>query len=456
MSPIPLPKSYSRQAAPYRDTSKIVKVQRRLRDYGTGAWHGGDPACPHPLGRTRRADGIACPACQARWVDPQYGLETTLDNYLDHLVAVFDQARRILTPTGTCWVNLGDSYSAGNKLAYDTTSGITGSRQLPDNRRAAPLPPKNLLGVPWRAAFAIQASGWILRNAVVWSKTNPMPESVRDRLSATYELLFLFTRSPKYFFDLDPIRIPLARPDAADGTRVIGGIHKGRAGGVGATGRRRGASIYGVAAGKHAAHLGAGAGSGNLRPVGHAHTATHAAGRNPGDVWRIATRPYHGSHVAPFPLDLPLRTITAGCPPRRSRPRPVLRGRHHRIGRGAARAAVRRHRRQRRVPRRDADPARSAPARHRNRAGVGMSASLRTVPVTFAQARQFVADWHRHHRPPRGHKFSIGVADGEVLVGVAIVGRPVARHLDDGLTLPATPDIRTCGIGRRSFLAYIA
>jgi hypothetical protein len=67
-----------------------------------------------------------------------------------------------------------------------------------------------------------------------------------------------------------------------------------------------------------------------------------------------------------------------------------------------------------------------------------MSASLRTVPVTFAQAQQFVADWHRHHRPPRGHKFSIGVADGEVLVGVAIVGRPVARHLDDGLTLEVT------------------
>lgn len=73
--------------------------------------------------------------------------------------------------------------------------------------------------------------------------------------------------------------------------------------------------------------------------------------------------------------------------------------------------------------------------------------SLRTVPVTFAQAQQFVAAWHRNHRPPRGHKFSIGVADtDDVLVGVAIVGRPVARHLDDGLTLRATPDIRTCGI----------
>jgi DNA modification methylase len=283
-----------------------------LRDYGTGAWHGGDPACQHRLGRTRRTDQVTCPACQARWVDPQYGLEGSLDDYLDHLVAVFDQARRVLAPTGTCWVNLGDSYSAGTRLAYDTTGGITGSRQLPQGRRPAPLPAKNLLGVPWRAAFAIQSSGWILRNAVVWAKSNPMPESVRDRLSATYELLFLFAKSPRYFFDLDPIRIPLAWPGAADGTRVIGGIHKGRTAGVDATRRRRGSSGYG--ANKHAGELAAGAGSGNLRPVGHAHTAAHPGGRNPGDVWRLATRPYRGAHVAPFPVDLPLRAIAAGCP----------------------------------------------------------------------------------------------------------------------------------------------
>lgn len=284
-----------------------------LRDYGTGAWHGGDPGCPHRLGATRRADGVTCPACQARWIDPQYGLEASLDDYLDHMVAVFDQARRVLAPTGTCWVNLGDSYSAGTRLAYDTTGGVAGNRRLPAGRRPAPLPAKNLIGVPWRAAFALQASGWTLRNAVVWAKSNPMPESVRDRLSATYELLFLFTKSPKYFFDLDPIRIPLARPDAVDGTRVIGGCHKGRTGGVDATRRRRGTSRYG-ATGKHAGELAAGAGSGNLRPVGHAHTAAHPAGRNPGDVWRIATRPYRGAHVAPFPLDLPLRAIAAGCP----------------------------------------------------------------------------------------------------------------------------------------------
>jgi len=134
-----------------------------------------------------------------------------------------------------------------------------------------------------------------------------MPESVRDRLSTTYELLFLLTKSRSYYFDLDPIRIPLARPEAADGTRIIGGASKGRTGG---------ADAYGL--GKYsAAEVGAEprAGRGNLVPLGHAHTAAHPKGRNPGDVWRIATRPYRGSHVAPFPVDLPLRAITAGCPP---------------------------------------------------------------------------------------------------------------------------------------------
>lgn len=268
-----------------------------LRDYGTGAWHDGDPACTHPLGRAHRTDGVTCPACQARWVDPQYGLEINLDDYLDHLVAVFDQARRVLTPTGTCWINLGDSYSAGTRLAYDTTGGINGYRSLPAGRRPAPLPAKNLIGVPWRTAFALQSTGWILRNAVIWSKSNPMPESVRDRLSVTYELLFLFTRQQRYYFNLDPIRIPLARPDA-DGTQ-----------------RRRGTSRYGATTNKHTGSVQAGAGRGNLRALGHAHTAAHPAGRNPGDVWRIATRPYRGAHVAPFPLDLPLRAIAAGCPP---------------------------------------------------------------------------------------------------------------------------------------------
>jgi hypothetical protein len=153
----------------------------------------------------------------------------------------------------------------------------------------------------------------------VWAKTNPMPESVTDRLSATYELVFLLTRSPRYFFDLDPIRVPLKHPDAADGSRVFGGVHKGRTGGVDATARRRGGGAYGQpAAGKYLpdrtdarmrAHRG------NLAVTGSAHTAAHRRGRNPGDVWMLPTRPYKGAHTAPFPVDIPLQAIAAGSPP---------------------------------------------------------------------------------------------------------------------------------------------
>jgi DNA modification methylase len=285
-----------------------------LRDYGTGAWHGGDPACPHPLRAERRTDGVRCPGCSATWIDPQYGLEPTVQGYVDHLADVFDEARRVLDPAGTLWLNLGDSYTGGARRAHNTDSGTTASRGLSTARNGSPLPAKNLIGVPWRVAFALQARGWRLCNAIIWAKTNPMPESMGDRLSTTYELLFLLTRSHSYYFNLDPIRIPLIRPEAVDGTRIIGGARKGRTGGLGATARRRGASAYGAKYSPDAVGVEPRAGRGNLVPLGHAHTAAHPRGRNPGDVWRIATRPYRGSHVAPFPIDLPLRAIAAGCP----------------------------------------------------------------------------------------------------------------------------------------------
>jgi len=119
--------------------------------------------------------------------------------------------------------------------------------------------------------------------------------------------------------DLDPIRLPLKRPEAADGTRVFGGSNKGRIGGVDATARRRGGHTYGgTSRGKYqpeATDPRMRAHRGNLAVTGQEHTAAHPRGRNPGDVWRIATRPYKGAHVAPFPVDLPLRAIAAGCPP---------------------------------------------------------------------------------------------------------------------------------------------
>jgi len=281
------------------------------RDYATGSWQGGEPTCPHP---PPRPDGT-CPSCGAAYTDPQYGLETTVDEYVTRLVAVFDQLRRVLTPNGTCWLNLGDSYSSGARTDYDTRSGLTGRRGLPRQRRTVALPAKQLIGVPWRVAFALQTAGWWLRQTVIWHKPNAMPESVTDRPFANYKHLFLLTKSPRYFFDLDPIRIPLAHPDAGDGTRVFGGRRKAGHGAVGGSARRRG-NTYRTP--KYVAdpadHVGRGS-RGNLVANGAAHTAAHPRGRNPGSVWSIPTRPNRLAHFAAFPIDLPLRAIAAGCPP---------------------------------------------------------------------------------------------------------------------------------------------
>ncbi|MGW7538604.1 DNA methyltransferase [Amycolatopsis sp. NPDC054798] len=120
-------------------------------------------------------------------------------------------------------------------------------RQAGGSARTRSLPRKNLVGIPWRVAFALQADGWILRNAIGWHKPNAMPESVRDRLSNRYEMVFLLTKQQKYFFDLDLdlIREPLARPEAVGEGLVIGGANKGGHGGIDASARRRGHSVYG-------------------------------------------------------------------------------------------------------------------------------------------------------------------------------------------------------------------
>ncbi len=229
-------------------------------------------------------------------IDGQIGAEPTPAEYVAALVAVFSEARRVLASDGTCWLNLGDSYAADNpggyRQGYDLRSGgrPKGSGRNRAGTRAPGFTPKNLLGMPWRVAFALQDDGWILRNAIVWHKPNAMPESVTDRLSTRYELLFLFSKSRRYWFDLDPIREPLKFPDAADGSRVFGGVNKSAALLTGSSARRTGA-VYGKAAG------------------------TKPNGRNPGDVWSINTAQFPSAHFAAFPPELPRRCILAGCKP---------------------------------------------------------------------------------------------------------------------------------------------
>jgi DNA modification methylase len=280
-----------------------------LRDYGTGTWTGGHPTCRHSTGRGsntphtknptlnypaspahRGGDPRTCRRCGAVREDRQYGLEATPEDYVTSLRAVFAHLHRVLADTGTVWLNLGDCYST--------------QPPTPSTDRAPTLPRKNLLGMPWRVALALQQDRWILRNAIVWHKPNAMPESVRDRLSRRYEMLFLLVKQPHYWFNLDPIRESPTHPTTPSTTHKT--PHT----------KTRTRHHPDSACGKYAntTAFGRGPHGSAIRP-GHKHTATHPQGRNPGDIWSINTRPLRAAHFAAFPIDIPLRAITAGCPP---------------------------------------------------------------------------------------------------------------------------------------------
>jgi site-specific DNA-methyltransferase (cytosine-N4-specific) len=288
-----------------------------LRDYGTGTWEGGGADCAHakPLGdsplnanfnerwgnssgqrkqetaKTQQFRDV-CGLCGARRVDQQIGLEASPAEYVETMRAVFAEVRRVLRPDGVLWLNLGDSYYSGRG---NPGEGDVDTKQ-PARRgwiRTLDKPgqdwakPKDLLGIPWRVAFALQDDGWTLRNDVIWAKPNAMPESVTDRLSTRHEHVFLFSKSRRYWFDLDPIREAAATADRAGPRRSY------------APG-----SASSMREGEHQPMRGPFAG-----------LPLNEAGRNPGDVWTIATQPYPGAHFATFPPELARRCIAAGCPP---------------------------------------------------------------------------------------------------------------------------------------------
>lgn len=188
--------------------------------------------------------------------DPrQIGRGGTLHDYVKDLTDVFAHVRRVLTPAGTLWLNLGDTYqSTGGTVGIGPNASVGSTRRegtKPRVRVRTGLPDKNLIGVPWRVAFALQDDGWILRSEITWVKTNPMPESVRDRPTRATEQVFVFSRSPRYFYDAEAAREPRSE----------------------GTGTRHGRNVW---------HM----------PVGKA----------------------PGLHYAVFPAELPQRCIRAGCP----------------------------------------------------------------------------------------------------------------------------------------------
>jgi DNA modification methylase len=235
----------------------------------------------------------------------QIGQEADPDAYVEALRQVFAEARRVLADDGTLWLNLGDCYTANSD---GWARGNDYNRRQPAVRPKSRLvlPPKNLLGMPWRVAFALQAD-WILRNAVVWHKPNAMPQSVTDRLSTRYELIFLFVKQRHYWFDLDPIREPYTGDRTLERRAHKGGNKPNTiqtpwpppSGKYADTEVPPGGKNHGAA----------------MLPTGRRHDAVHERGRNPGDVWSISTRPLREAHFAAFPLDLPLRCIAAGCRP---------------------------------------------------------------------------------------------------------------------------------------------
>lgn len=223
----------------------------------------------------------------------QIGLEETPAEYVAALAEVFDAAWRVLADDGTMWVNLGDAY-AGKANAGPTRDRHRGHSHKPGittNQRnmTAHAPYKSLLGMPWRVAFALIDSGWTLRNEIIWHKTNGMPESVEDRPATRHETLFLFVKSPRYWFDLDVLREPhTMRPQRRRTKRAADSTPRG-------SGQPPQSQIT-------ATHE-------DLAPDGH------PLGRNPGDVWSIPTAPFPEAHFATMPPTLATRCVLAGCRP---------------------------------------------------------------------------------------------------------------------------------------------
>jgi len=278
-----------------------------LRDYGTAKWEGGDINCNHIAAKeksrydydlskaqTGTHSGAKtgtdqakwkkkCPSCGAIKKDSQLGLEPTFHEYIDKLVAIFDEVKRVLKDTGTCWVNLGDTYSgSGDKGDYKDPKykeDRNGQRQSLSKL----VMPKSLIGIPERFAIAMTDTGWIRRNTIIWHKPNCMPSSVKDRFTVDFEYLYFFSKSKKYYFEqqFDEYTAPMNR---WGGDNLKADNNSTWDKGTGQVSYR----------------------DRNMRP--------NEQGRNKRCVWEINTKPYKKAHFAVYPESLIETPIKAGCP----------------------------------------------------------------------------------------------------------------------------------------------
>lgn len=289
-----------------------------LRDYGTASWEGGDPECTHSPARrngdssstltsTSRATtshkqegfrGMSCPKCGARRVDQQLGLETLHDClgwatgepcgecFVCHMVEVFHEVQRVLRDDGVLWLNLGDSYASSWSAGRRNIIG-NGPRTNRIDRLAGTLKEKDLVGIPWRVALALQADGWYLRMDNIWSKPNPMPESVTDRPTKSHEYIFLFSKSRKYYYNADAVLEQAStkenRPPAVVRERLYNYNSKNN--------QLRKDPRFAT------------------RPIS---VKSSYETRNKRSVWTVTTKPYPEAHFATFPEELPEIGIKAG------------------------------------------------------------------------------------------------------------------------------------------------
>jgi len=231
--------------------------------------------------------------------DGQIGLERTIEEYVAKMVEVFREVRRVLRQDGVCFLNLGDSYAATGRSDRHESPGVGAKQKMQkpgreiiwkaggDSNFSWQLPgglkPKDLCGIPWRVALALQADGWWLRSDIIWAKPNPMPESVTDRPTRSHEYIFLLTKSAKYFWDAEAVREGFA--DERMGNPGTNGIRKYAPGDRNDVGR----------------------------PMAW-NKGKEQGGRNLRSVWNIATAPFPEAHFATFPPALVEKCIKAGCP----------------------------------------------------------------------------------------------------------------------------------------------
>ena len=251
--------------------------------------------------KTLPPDSVHCCVCSPPYyglrdygISGQIGREETPEQYIQRLADVFREVWRVLRPDGTLWVNISDTYcgtgSKGNHYDPKNPKGRTG-QQVSVNHKANGCKDKDLIGIPWLLAFALRNDGWYLRNAVVWEKGNAMPESAKDRLTRSYEFVFLLAKSKRYYYDGAAIAEPVAESSIK---RLKGGRGQHKyVGGI------PGQTAQGINRSRAA-----GAIPDELMPVF----------RNKRDVWRINTVPYGGAHFAAFPPKLAEMCILAGCP----------------------------------------------------------------------------------------------------------------------------------------------